>query len=301
MITSTTDGSLPAVTQRAPSSRVPDPDWDGDAVDALRAREYARLDAQDQVYLDYTGGGLYAESQLREHLELLRSGVFGNPHSDSPTSRAATRLADDARRAVLAFFNASPDEYTVVFTANASAALKLVGESFPFEPGQPLPPDGRQPQLRQRHPGVRPCARCRRSTYLPLRTPDLRVDGAVVLDALDRVPAGRRNLFAYPAQSNYSGVRHPLDWVTLAHERGWDVLLDASAFVPDEPPRPVALAPGLRRDVLVQGLRLPDGDRLARRPPRGARPPAPPVVRRRDDRGRLGRRPAPHPRRYGKH
>ena len=39
-------------------------------------------------------------------------------------------------------------------------------------------------------------------------------------------------LFAYPAQSNYSGVRHPLDWVTRAHERGWDVLLDAAAFVP---------------------------------------------------------------------
>ena len=32
---------------------------------------------------------------------------------------------------MLAFFRAPP-EYTVVFTANATAALKLVGESFPF-------------------------------------------------------------------------------------------------------------------------------------------------------------------------
>lgn len=39
-----------------------------------------------------------------------------------------------ARQAVLSFFNAPPD-YTVVFTANASAALKLVGESFPFSEG----------------------------------------------------------------------------------------------------------------------------------------------------------------------
>ena len=89
----------------------------------------------DQAYLDYTGGGLYAESQLREHQALLRAGIFGNPHSNSPASRASTRLADEARRAVLAFLNASPDEYTVVFTANASAALKLVGESFPFTTG----------------------------------------------------------------------------------------------------------------------------------------------------------------------
>lgn len=32
---------------------------------------------------------------------------------------------------MLAFFRAPP-EYTVVFTANATAAMKLVGESFPF-------------------------------------------------------------------------------------------------------------------------------------------------------------------------
>jgi hypothetical protein len=29
-----------------------------DALDDLRARDYARLDAAGQVYLDYTGGGL---------------------------------------------------------------------------------------------------------------------------------------------------------------------------------------------------------------------------------------------------
>ena len=39
------------------------------------------------------------------------------------------------RSAVLRFFNASPDEWVVVFTTNASQALKLVGESYPFGPG----------------------------------------------------------------------------------------------------------------------------------------------------------------------
>jgi selenocysteine lyase/cysteine desulfurase len=48
-------------------------------LDELRATEYARLDEHDQVYLDYTGGGLYAESQLRDHLALLSRNVFGNP------------------------------------------------------------------------------------------------------------------------------------------------------------------------------------------------------------------------------
>jgi selenocysteine lyase/cysteine desulfurase len=171
-------------------------------VEALRVREYARLDALDQVYLDYSGGGLYAESQLREHQELLQTGVFGNPHSNSPTSRASTRLADAARDAVLAFFNASPDEYTVVFTANASAALKLVGEAYPFTTG------GHLLLTADNHNsvnGIREFARSRGAsvTYLPLRTPDLRQDTADVLAGLVRSAAHRENLFAYPAQSNY--------------------------------------------------------------------------------------------------
>jgi molybdenum cofactor sulfurtransferase len=102
------------------------------SLDRLRATEYARLDAQQHVYLDYTGGGLYAECQVREHLELLCSHVFGNPHSTNPASQAMTTLVDRARRFVLSYFHASPDEYVVIFTPNASGALKLVGESYPF-------------------------------------------------------------------------------------------------------------------------------------------------------------------------
>src|SRR5712692_8891171 len=105
------------------------------SLDALRAREYARLDDLGQIYLDYTGGGLYAESQLREHFELLRRNVFGNPHSLSPTSRASTILDEQARAIVLEFFHADPGEYTVIFTSNATNALKLLGEAYPFQPG----------------------------------------------------------------------------------------------------------------------------------------------------------------------
>jgi molybdenum cofactor sulfurtransferase len=40
-----------------------------------------------------------------------------------------------ARKAVLNFFDAPSEEYTVIFTSNASSALKLVGEAFPFSHG----------------------------------------------------------------------------------------------------------------------------------------------------------------------
>ena len=104
-------------------------------LDELRRSDFARLDAGGHVYLDYTGAGLYADSQLREHLELLRASVFGNPHSLNPTSAAMTELVERARAAVLEFFRASPEEYVAIFTPNATGALRLVGEAYPFRPG----------------------------------------------------------------------------------------------------------------------------------------------------------------------
>src|SRR5918993_367931 len=43
--------------------------------------------------------------------------------------------AEPARTSVLQYFNASPDEYVAIFTPNASGALKLVGEAYPFGAG----------------------------------------------------------------------------------------------------------------------------------------------------------------------
>ena len=204
----------------------------GDALLAeLRRSEYARLDRSGQVYLDYTGAGLYAQSQLDEHLALLRDGVFGNPHSVNPTSTVMTELVERAREAVLTFFGASPEEYVAIFTPNATGALRLVGEAYPFRPGDRflLTFDNHNSVN-----GIREFARARgaETTYVPSVAPDLRVDELVLPRYLTGVGGEHHNLFAYPAQSNFSGVQHPLEWIERAHEAGWDVLLDAAAFVP---------------------------------------------------------------------
>jgi selenocysteine lyase/cysteine desulfurase len=200
-------------------------------IDDLRAAEYARVDAHGDVYLDYTGGGLYAESQLTAHVELLRGAVLGNPHSVNPTSSASTALVERARAAVLEYFRASPDEYTCIFTPNATGGLRLVGESYPFEPG------GRFLATFDNHNsvnGIREFARAKGAdtAYVPLEAPDLRVAGGLLEAYLDDVPPGPHRLFAFPAQSNFSGVKHPLEWIAAAQDRGWRVILDAAAFVP---------------------------------------------------------------------
>ena len=196
--------------------------------DQLRSREYSRLDAHGIAYLDYTGSSLYAESQLAAHHALLAESVFGNPHAESLSSRLSTDLIEHARHEVLGYLDADAAEYEVVFTANCSSAVKLVAESYPFGRG------GELVLATDNHNsvnGLREFARRRGASvrYLPLDR-ELRLD-----DPFDRLQGfkGRgTRLLAFPAQSNFSGVRHPLDLVLHAQALGYDVLLDAAAFVP---------------------------------------------------------------------
>jgi molybdenum cofactor sulfurtransferase len=219
-----------AAAEQAFMRRFPSFDPDGSFA-AIRRCEYGRLDAAEHMYLDYAGGSLYAASQVEAHAQLLRRGVFGNPHSNNPTSLAATALVTDTRKAVLEFFDASSDEYYCVFTANASGALKLVGESYPFTPGSvfALTADNHNSVN-----GIREFARRKGAAiaYVPVVAPELRVDRAALTDVLNASDSSRSNLLAFPAQSNFSGVQHPLDIIDEAHDRGWEVLLDAAAFAP---------------------------------------------------------------------
>jgi selenocysteine lyase/cysteine desulfurase len=135
------------------------------------------------------------------------------------------------RRRVLSFFNADPEEYVLIFTSNASAALKLVGESYPFGEADRflLTYDNHNSVV-----GIRAFDRVRRAQtrYVPVEPPNMRVPTASLFRALEDAPEARNKLFAYPAQSNFSGVQHPLEWIQEARALGWDVLLDAAAYVP---------------------------------------------------------------------
>lgn len=198
-----------------------DPDYERTArLDELRRTEYGYLDEQDHVYLDYAGAGLAARSQHRAHHRRVAGTVFGGPASE-----ASTQLVDWTRERVLRHLNADPAEYVVIFTPNATGAARLVGASYQFSRRARLvlTADNHDSVT-----GLREFAG-QRTTEIPVRAADLRVDAGQLTTELTR---GRRGLFAYPAQSNVSGVRHPLEWVDLARGLGYDVLLDAAAYLP---------------------------------------------------------------------
>ncbi len=189
----------------------------------LRTREFARVDEAGLAYLDYAGAALYPASLVSRDAARLLGGVLGNPHSASAPSAASTAAMDDARVATLRFLDADPAVYDVVFTANASGAMRILAEAFPFERGSRLvmTADNHNSVNGLRLPARRRGAEVR---YV-------RLDEALHADpAADLAAAAAPSLFAFPAQSNFSGVRHPLEWIRLAQQRGYRVLLDAAAF-----------------------------------------------------------------------
>ncbi|KAF9093461.1 hypothetical protein BGX23_003282 [Mortierella sp. AD031] len=101
------------------------------AVDTIRKEQYPQL--QDAVYLDHAGATLPSQHHLRQFTANLTTNLYANPHSKSPSSQATSARVDSARQRVLEHFKASiHGEWDVIFTANATAGIKLVGDAFPW-------------------------------------------------------------------------------------------------------------------------------------------------------------------------
>jgi len=203
-------------------------DLDAPFFEALRAREFAPLDRRGVAYLDYAASGLHAASQAIAYAHLLSEGLFGNPHSEHQPSRDSMAAIEAARAALLAAVGLSGDEYAVCFTANTSAAIKLVAEAYPFgaRRGLVLSRDNHNSVN-----GIREFARRAGApvSVLPL-TAELRLDDAEARLAV--LPAGDGGLLAFPAQSNFSGVTHDLRLIEAARAKGYEVLVDAAGLSP---------------------------------------------------------------------
>ena len=92
--------------------------------------QYTKTDNPDTIYLDHAGATLYPASVIQDHSRELITNLFSNPHSRSPSSVNTTNRITETRRRVLELFNADPDLFDVVFVANATAGIKLIGDGF---------------------------------------------------------------------------------------------------------------------------------------------------------------------------
>ncbi|CAG8945753.1 unnamed protein product [Penicillium salamii] len=200
------------------------------STEVIREQEYPNLNKT--IYLDHAGTTIYAKSLITAFSRDMNSSLFGNPHSMSVSSQLSTRRTEEVRTRVLQFFNASPEEFDVVFVANATAAIKLVADSFRdcdsrgFWYGYHV--DSHTSVV-----GVREVAEMGYQCFQ-----DVDVD-AWIAD-LGTAQSKAPRLFAFPAQSNMNGRRLPVRWceqIRSAANEASNVftLLDASSFVSTAP------------------------------------------------------------------
>ena len=126
---------------------------------------------------------------------------------------------------MLHLFNADPEQFDIVFCANATAGMKLVLEAFTAQKGgfkYRYHVDAHTSLV-----GVRELA-----SEATCFSSDVEVE-----IWLKGICADTSGLFGWPAQSNFSGRRLPRDWaVRLRDNRpGWYSLLDAAALVTSAP------------------------------------------------------------------
>src|SRR5260370_10869275 len=191
-----------------------------EGVDRLRATEYARYN--ELVYLDYTGSSLYGKSQLEQHFKLLEETPLANPHSINQPSQRATELINLACTDVFKFFKVSEKDYTLIWTSNASGALRVLALSYPFRSGQVVV------MTSDNHNSVGGLAYAAMKKGCKVLLVDTEEQ---ILYALQK-DKDKGGLFCFPYQSNATGVQYDPSLVTIAQALGWVVVADVAAYVP---------------------------------------------------------------------
>ncbi|XP_072962206.1 molybdenum cofactor sulfurase isoform X2 [Typha angustifolia] len=231
-------------------------------IDEIRATEFKRLEGM--AYLDHAGATLYSETQMENVAKDLMSNVYGNPHSQSDSSMATSDIVSAARQQVLNYFNASPKSYRCIFTSGATAAIKLIGECFPWskESSYMYTMENHNSVL-----GIREYALKNGAAALAVDIEEVEhcnvQDGAhessiqILKHSLQRRaenilpqdPQGTvYNMFAFPSECNFSGEKFDLNLVRLIKEDAqkilggpsqkrdcWMVLIDAAKGCATEP------------------------------------------------------------------
>lgn len=95
----------------------------------------------DTVYLDSAASPPSPPAAVQAFLSDISTTLYSNPHSRSTSSATTSAAIDVVRGRVLTelcgLSTEASKQWDVVFTAGTTAALKLVGDAFPWRRGPP--------------------------------------------------------------------------------------------------------------------------------------------------------------------
>jgi molybdenum cofactor sulfurtransferase len=164
---------------------------------------------ENATYLDYTGAGVYNDLDI----DLWRRTILV-PGND--TSQHNQELINETRTRVLHFLGTDSSAYSLIFTASATQALKIVGEYYPWAPGTEFT------YGRINHNsvlGIRRYAIANGATF------------SVVNSSIEIVPNPNR-LYAIALEDNFAGTKPGIgEMRRLTHTEDITVVADAAAYL----------------------------------------------------------------------
>lgn len=161
----------------------------------------------------------------------MRTTLLTNPHSDTLNPSPSGRLVADVRRKVLEFFNADPEHFDVIFTANATAAIKLVMDCFSAIQG-----GFDYYYHRNCHTSLVGVREVASRSHCFASDEETKMWLQQKYQSMNPDYCKRPTLFAYPLQSNMNGQRLPLSWCSQLRDSSRHAssysLCDVAAYVP---------------------------------------------------------------------
>ncbi|GMH14759.1 hypothetical protein Nepgr_016600 [Nepenthes gracilis] len=212
-------------------------------IDQLRTDEYGHLSGPSpKVILDYCGFGLFSYLQtlncwdsstftLSEITANLSNHVlYGGAEKGTVEHDVKTRIMDH--------LNIPENEYGIVFTVSRGSAFKLLAESYPFNANKKLLTmfDHESQSVNwmaqaANMKGAKVYSAWFKWPTLKLCSTDLRKQ---ILSKKRRKKDSSVGLFVFPVQSRVTGAKYSYQWMALAQQNNWHVLLDAGSLGPKD-------------------------------------------------------------------
>ncbi|KAL0872399.1 hypothetical protein Bca101_022104 [Brassica carinata] len=211
-------------------------------IDQLRSDEYSHLSGGSKVCLDYCGFGLFSYVQTLHYWDtctfslseitanLSNHALYGGAESGTVEHDIKTRIMD--------YLNIPENEYGLVFTVSRGSAFKLLAESYPFQTNKRLLTmfDHESQSVNWMAQTAR--ERGAKAYNAWFKWPSLKLCSTDLKKRLAYKKRKKKDsavgLFVFPAQSRVTGGKYSYQWMALAQQNHWHVLLDAGSLGPKD-------------------------------------------------------------------
>ncbi|XP_040996780.1 uncharacterized protein LOC121242856, partial [Juglans microcarpa x Juglans regia] len=212
-------------------------------IDQLRLNEYRHLtESSAKVCLDYCGFGLFSYLQTQQYWEssaFTLSEITANLCNHALYGGAEKGTAeDDIKTRIMDYLNIPENEYGLVFTVSRGCAFKLLAESYPFQTNKKLLTmfDHESQSVNWMAQGAKEKGAKVHSAWFKWPTMKLcsRELRKKIANKKRRKKDSAAGLFVFPVQSRVTGAKYSYQWMALAQQNNWHVLLDAGSLGPKD-------------------------------------------------------------------